>query len=782
MDQEREAENLSFGDWVRLRRKALWMTQKKLARLVGCAPVTIQKIEEGHRRPSRPVAEVLAQHLEIGPGELDMFLQLARSTPTIPRAPDSARLLVTGLTGLASPSDDELPLPSQPLIGRERALAGVRARLLYPGRRLLTLTGPPGVGKTRLAVQVAQGLRGAFTDGVYFVPLAALDDSAQVLPTLGRRLGLPDSGAKALAERLARWLDGRQVLLVLDNFEHLLPAAGAVGSLLASCPGLTVLVTSRSSLRLSAEQEWPLEPLSLPGSGVTPLQSPAVQLLIERVRAFDPAFDPGAQTWPALVEIVTRLEGLPLAIELAAVRLRYQSPQDLAARLQEGLLAALGTGPIDGPARQHTLHSAIAWSYQRLDAHLQQVFRRLGVFVGGFESQAAVRVAGAVSTDLERLLDGHLIRREGERFMLLETLRTYALEQLHTEREFAPARAAHRAYYQAAVQAHRGTDLDWYEAEVGNLRVALRTELEGGQVEAALRLALGTYWFWGTRGYQREGVEWFRAILEHSAQISPALRLAGLDNGSTMAWQFGAFEQSRLWLTEAIALSRDTGDLTWEAGLLMQQGKVQLEQGQYPEAQRTLESALTLARQVPLPQLLPAVLLQMADVSLCTDELDRSEHLAGEGLALCQDSPGLFWEAPLLQVLGLVALERGHTALARSHLMRALKVATGTEHRLLLTLILTSLAATLAVPGDASRADLRQAVKLWGCAEATRDHSGYGWSVAFGGRFEGWTTQTRQRLGDPEWALAWAAGRPLPLRRAVADLLPELTGRPQKSI
>lgn len=760
-------ETQGFGDWVRAQRKSLWLTQKKLARLVGCAPVTIQKIEEGRRRPSLAVAGALAKHLEIAADQLQQFLHLARTTPITARTPATKES-----PSAFGPAQDGLPAPSQPLIGRDETSLGLQHSLLFPSLRLITLTGPPGVGKTRLAVQVAAELRGEFGDGLYFVPLASLDDHEQVLPTINRRLGLPDSGAATPAERLIRFLGGRQLLLVLDNFEHLLGAAPLIANVLEACPGLRLLITSRTALRLSGEQEWPIPPLG---------QEPAAQLFAQRVRAFDPGFALNAQTLPAVTEIVARLDGLPLAIELAAVRLRYGPPEALAARLRTELLGSLGSGPIDGPYRQHTLQNAIAWSYERLDPRVQRVFRRLGVFVGGWDAGAAEPVAGAVPGDLETLLDGHLIRRDGKRFALLETLRAYALERLNEHHEAAAARDAHQAYYLTAALAHQDTDLDWFEAEVSNLRAALRVQTDGGQTEAALKLALGIYWFWETRGYQREGLEWFGLILAQSAQVAPLLRLAGLNTGSTLAWQSGRFDLSRAWLAEATALSRQTGDTEWEAKLLMQQGKVELEQGCYAEARRVLEPALRLARGLPSPQLVSAVLLQLANVSLCLGEQGHTQTLADEGLAICRDHPGLFWEAPLLEVMALVALEQGQAPLARRHLMRALRLMLGVEHRLRQLLILTSLAATLAAP-DASRADLRRAAKLWACAETTRDHSGYGWSAAFAERLEGWTMQARQWLGKTDWDLAWAAGRDMPLQEALADLLTDMAERPSTPV
>ena len=747
----------SIGDWTRRRRKELWLTQKKLARLVGCAPVTIQKIEEGQRRPSPAVAEALARHLEIETGDLERFLRLAKISPMPPRA-----------SGMTKSVSGQVPVPLTALIGREAERSSLKEMLLGALTRLLTLTGPPGVGKTRLALQLAQDLQPSFADGIYFVPLATLDNPEQVLPSIIRCLGLVDGGLQARGSRLQTFLRDKHLLLILDNFEHLLTAAPALSGLLEQCSGLRVLTTSRTALGLYGEQEWSLEPLPLPELADV-ADNPAVRLFTQRVQAFDPTFSL-ARHRSAVIEIVTRLQGLPLALELAAVRLRYASPEELAAQLQRQVLDALGTGPSDWSERQRTLQGAIAWSYERLEEHLKRIFRHLGLFIGGFDAASAAGVCAAKVEDLHVLLDGHLIQRCGERFTQLETLRAYAFDQLTTHKELDVARDTHLEYYLSALQTHAHTNLDWFEAEVGNFRVALRWALDQAKTEPALRLALGTWWFWLTRGYQREGFGWFKAALALPEGTDLVLRLSALNWGSTMAWQSGVFEPCHAWLLEALTLSRDVKSTEWEASLLMHQGKVALEQGHHQEALQALNPALILSRSLSdSPQVLISVLFQLADTALAMGDQQQTQRYVEEGLALCRPD-GSFWEPNLLRVLGELALERQDFLTAHQILGEALGLVSKTEHKLMFCEVLGSFAAALTAP-KAESPDLLRAARLWGAVEAVREANGYRWSLADAERIERWTEQARKRVPDLEWNLAWISGRAMTLPEALEYVL-----------
>ena len=516
-----------------------------------------------------------------------------------------------------------LPAQLTPLIGREQEVAAACTLLCRQEVRLATLTGTGGIGKTRLALQVATDLLAYFDDGICFVSLAPVSDPDLVVPTIAQTLGLKDSGGQAPLELLKTSLSEKCLLFLLDNFEQVAAAAPQLSELLVSCPHLKLLVTSRAVLHLRGEQEFPVPPLALPDLTQLPesetlAQVAAVALFLQRAWATKPDLPLTATTARAIAEICVQLDGLPLAIELAAARSKLLPPQALLARLGQRL-AVLTSGAQDAPARQQTLRNTIAWSYNLLNAKAQQLFRRLSIFVGGCTLQAVE----ALCTSLEEgrgaewtldgvasLLDKSLLQQtaqEGEepRLLMLETIREYGLECLTSSAEVEITRQAHVAYYLALAQEARTT---WYgpeqqawcdrvEQEQGNVRAVLQWLLEGKEAALALQLSNALWWFWLTRSHVREGRTFLEKVLAGSAEVVTSARAEALNGLGFLLEFLGEYEQAEKRCEESLALCRKLGDTSGAAWPLKNLGALAFDRDEYTKADTLLQEALTLFRE-----------------------------------------------------------------------------------------------------------------------------------------------------------------------------------------
>ncbi|PYE53179.1 ATP-binding protein [Deinococcus yavapaiensis] len=756
-------EHTSVGSWVRARRVALDLSQKRLAKLLGCSPVTVQKIEEGRRRPSPVLAEALAKHLDLAEEQVAPFLLLARTAPPVPRVAPAAV------------SSEPLPAPLTPLIGRVEELVALTGYLQYGERRLVTLTGPPGVGKTRLGLEAARALVSTVGE-VRFVPLASLSDPARAWPEVARRLKLSDAGRKPALDRLAAHWQERPALLVLDNFEHLLDAAPGLVALMERAPALRILVTSREALRVTGEQVWPLEPLALPASGKRSLSAllacPAVALFVDRAHAIAPHFTLAESDAEHVAEIVARLDGLPLALELASARAGHLRPAELAEQLRATPFAPLGDGPRDAPARQRTLHAAIAWSYERLPPDLQCCFRHLGVMAGRFTAKAAASVARAGLKDFDKLLAAHLVGRDltKEGYELLETLRAFALDRLVDQGELEAAAAAHARYFLEEFCAPQGVTMEdnaALEGEVDNLRAALRWFIDQRDSEAASRLAVNLRWFWETRGLQREGLEWFEAALALPGEVEVELRLQTIFSASTLAWQLGLFEQAVTVLLAGLDLTRASSQPVWERRLLFTLGRVEVEQGHADNALAPLQRALELCQgQEGNGVDYAGTLFQLADAHLSLGKVEQARVLAEQGLAVCLAEPGMFWEQHLQTLLGEVALHEGDTKSALACLTLALNLSERAQHTRPLTLLLAVVARAIAVFGEEPESPLI-AARLWSAVATYREAAGLPLAVAHRVRIDAAIAQARARAPQSRWHDAWMEGMSWDLAKTV---------------
>jgi predicted ATPase/DNA-binding CsgD family transcriptional regulator len=554
-------------------------------------------------------------------------------------------------------------LPAQPgaLIGRARELEDAARQLSATDVRLLTITGPPGAGKTRLALNVAGQLADLSPDGVWFVDLAPIHD-ARLLPTaIGRAAGVREQRGELAQARVKRHIGQRQLLLLLDNFEQILPAAAAVADLLASCPNLKVLVTSRAPLRLRWEHVLPLPPLAVPDRRRLPApaelaQIPAVALFVERAQAVDPAFRIGQDNADAVAEICVRLDGLPLAIELAAAHSNVLAPAEILTRLRRrfdqlagGTVDLLAGGAIDLPTRQQSLQAAFDWGYDLLSPPDRALFRALSVFSGGFTQAGALAVAG--SDDLTALVQHSLVRREGREpgedvcFRMLETLRTYALDRLQRAAEWRATAERHARFMvditeRAAPEllgAHQATWLARLEREHDNLAAALRWTVDTGAIELSLRLAGGLWRFWWLHGHLSEGMAWMDAVLSASRDASEPLlpaRAAALNGAGVLAHVRGEYERAASLVGESLALSRRLGLTTSMAAAMHNQAALAREQGDWPRALAAYEESLALERQAGNAWGIATSLTNLGALAVDQGDTSRAVALLQEGLAL----------------------------------------------------------------------------------------------------------------------------------------------------
>ncbi|MBI5567610.1 MAG: helix-turn-helix domain-containing protein [Chloroflexi bacterium] len=570
----------SFGDLLAYLRKRAHLTQDELSRAVGYSRTHVTRLEKNQRLPDLTTIAALfvpALELQNEAAWTARLLQLAAQahghpesltiTRTVQRTIVAEEIIET--RAVVRPT---LPAPMFPLLGRERELDQLTTLLLDPATRLLSLLGPPGVGKTTLALQVAWHTATQFADGAFWIDLAVIDEPAAVVTEIRQTLGLSET-MDSEVDRVREHLRDRQTLLVLDNFEHLIAAGSVVAELLTAAPFLKVLLTSRVPLRVYGERDFPVSPLSLPDLSQLPAVTelarwPSIALFVDRACAVNPAFTLTRENALAVAAIVVRLDGLPLAIELAAPQISVMPPQELAARLVNRL-AVLTRGPHNRSARQQTLRGAIEWSTQRLTPDQQILFARLGVFVGGFTAAAVAAVCG--SDQLIDLIEVNLVHPAGEidhtaRFTLLETLREYAMEQLASSGEEQSVREKHAAYFHAlaeqAGQSYLTSQMSLWQARLAsdqaNLRSAL-TWLLAYDVTAALNMANALWNYWYLWGQYAEGVDWLERLLIQ-APARTALRMRALYSLAVLLQRQQQFDTALPYLEESRSIAQTLDD------------------------------------------------------------------------------------------------------------------------------------------------------------------------------------------------------------------------------
>jgi predicted ATPase/DNA-binding XRE family transcriptional regulator len=793
----------SFGHWLMLRRRALRLSCVELARRVGCATVTLHKIEADERRPSRQIAVKLAEHLAVAAQEQETFIRAARGELSSDRLPAPNQPLHDPAHRSRAARSTDLPIPPTPLIGRATEVTAVRELLLSTDVHLLTLIGAPGIGKTRLALEVAADVANGqdghrFADGVYFISLAPIRDPGLVISTIAQALEVGAITGRTVLEGLQAYLRDRHILLVLDNFEQVLKAAPQLAALLAVAARLTLLVTSRVALHLSGEHRFAVPPLALPDVQrltAAPdlasdlVQYAAVELFVERAWSAAPSFALTDANALAVATICAHLDGLPLAIELAAARMGLFAPQELLAR-PDHRLSLLTEGAVDMPTRQQTLRRAIAWSYDLLDAPEQALFRRLGVFVGGCTLEAAERVANAVGDlgievldGVTALMDNSLLQREQgtdgrSRFTMLETIREYALERLEESGEYEAVRRHHAVYYRALAEAAEQAwdqphEVEWLQRLVAvrhNLRAALQWALDIGEAEFVWRLNGALFSFWIYCSSLRESDDWLeRALARQGEQHTPAATAAKAKLLTTAGYPAvlqGDYARAQARFEHGLALYAQLGDQRGIAWSLRGCGFVAMLRGDLAQAETYDEQSLALCRETQDMWGVAWSLYGLAYLILAQGDMARAHGLLEEALARFREQGIMFGVFRALLALGFIILNQGQIARAAELYREGLMLGRQLRFQQFIPDALEGLAGVAVTHGQPERA-----ARLYGTAETLREALGTPRWLVYQTSYERTLVIARAQLDNQAWGAAWAVGRAMPLTQAVAYAL-----------
>ena len=778
-------EQHSFGNWLRLKRKAFDFTREALADRVGCSVSTIRKLEDEERRPSAQIAELLAEIFKISTTERTAFLQFARGDwRSAPSQGDEEAPWRALTQALPQQPRSNLPATFTSLIGREKAIAAVHDYLTHPDIRLVTLIGAPGIGKTRLSIASASKSLTEFSDGVFFVALAPLDQPSLISSAILQVLGYIEKNNLSPEERLIEGIANKRMLLVLDNSEHLIEdVARLASSLLSACSRLKILTTSREALQIPGEWLYSVPALEMPKEkSVVDIETisefPALVLFAERARAARSDFGLNAKNIRAVASICSQLEGLPLAIELIAARVKTLSIEQIATRLDDRF-ALLTSGSRIAPSRQQTLRATLDWSYELLTETERDLFRQLSVFAGGFTLDALESIAfldsdQSILDALSRLVDKSLLlveQQDQPRYRFLEPIRQYAKDKLNETREASLIQDRHLNYYlrvaeEAEPHLFGVWQQDWknrLELDHDNLRVALAWSLESNQIEAGLRLAGALAWFWHSKGHLSEGNLWLEKTLAVGIGTQGKERAKALRASSILSTGTGDYIRARAFAESSVKLYREMGDNRGAGLVLADLGGSLHWGGKEEEAVESLEESLRLLRATGERWGIAYALLWLGDTWFRMGDIERAASTWEESLLLTQELGDHYLTGWSLGGLADVARLRADYKRATEMFKKSLSLYLSSGNKVGPPFSLEALALVAAAQGDAKRA-----ARLWGAASAWREAINELLPPSYQRDYAPSITQARAQLGEEVYASAWAEGHAMSPEQAIA--------------
>jgi predicted ATPase/DNA-binding XRE family transcriptional regulator len=770
----------SFGAQLKALREAAGYTQEELATIAGLSVHGVSALERGERRrPHVETVRALSAALDLTSTAREGFLRRARA-PAEHAAADE-------LAGVS------LPLPLTSLLGRDADLQTLRRWLADPVIRLITLTGPGGAGKTRLAVELARVISAEGPARVVFVPLTAVRDASFVAPAIAEALGLSDVAARDLPKRTNAVCHGQPALLVVDNFEHVLDAASLIADLLTSVPPLKLLVTSRAPLRVRGEREYAVGPLEL-DAGLEALlpadlaRVPAVRLFVERVRDVQPGFRLTAANGPTVTEICRRLDGLPLALELAAPWLKVLTLQDLLRRLTDDILLS-AVGSRDLPERQQTMNATVAWSYQLLNLPEQRAFRHFGALPGLFPIDAAAAAlagrepAPAGYDDALQaaagLMDKSLLLRAETSvvatcplYYMLDTVRAYAARELAAsgEREDALEGLVRYCIHESSLAAEGLIALDqvdWLDRvreDLESYRAALTWLLDGGRFAEASHIAWSLFHFWVIRGHAAEGRGWYERILA-SPSLAPGVESRALVGAGTMRYALGELGRARTEVTRAVALAHDADDFQVLAQASYVLGHLELAAGNVDAARDLFNCSLEQYRALAIPWGIGGAQSGLAWVALVTGDAGEVERLLDDATSGVE-SAGPWFLSLVRYLRAILAVRRGDADEAIALMRESLTTIGELRDKFAFVYALVPLAAAAVLKGHDA-----WAARIMGAREAVTERTGATIvDTSVDDLREQAEREVRARLGPDQWARAYAAGRTMSIDALLKDI------------